>query len=453
MAKQKKTEERKQQFSPLKFVFSLVLAACFYLLDVPLSYEARAAMIITVFIGSLWLTEALPLFVTALFVPLLLVSFKVTSSSAAFYPFFSPTIALFLGGFIIARAMQKHGLDEYIASKFTGRFGKDPRFFLLGIMATTAFLSVWISNTASTALMLPIAVYVLVKSRLKPLKSNYAKALILGVAFAATIGGIATLTGTPPNGIVVADLAEHGINISYLEWIYYGLPFVLLFLPIAWAVIIAVYPPEIKKLKFSMKKVRLNQTHKKVVLIASLTMLLWLTSFAHGIPDSVIAMVPIILLFASDVLVREDLLKIDWPTLLLFGGGLSLGAAIDSTGLAAYLGTILSGLIVGQAYFVLLLMVIAFAVLMTLSASNTATAALLVPVIIALSSTLNLDVKTFAILAGIGTSLDFLVPVGTPPSAIAYGSGYVSVKDMLKVGVFLTLAGILLLAFLAWLYW
>jgi len=438
---------------PAFIILALVLAALAYTLDLPLTEQAHAIMVITVFIGVMWVTEALPLHVTALMVPILLIVFGDISTKDAYSPFFASTIVLFFGGFMIARAMQKHSLDRQIAVSFVGKFGDKPAYFLLGVMIITAFLSFWISNTASTAIMLPIALYAISKSNINLKKSNTCKLIVLGVAFAATIGGIGTIVGTPPNGITVADLAEHGIDVTFIEWMYYGMPFVILFLPVAWFILTQVYKPEIKKISMQRKHGKWTAEHKKVIAIGTLTMLLWVFSFLHGVSDSVVALFAVVLLYLFGLLETKDVSKIQWAALILFGGGLSLGAAIDVSGFSTYLGDLLGGMVAGQSIFMLFLSVIVFAVLMTLSASNTATAALIIPVVIPLAALMGVDIKNLAIAAGIGTSLDFLVPVGTPPSAIAYSSGYIRVWDMIKAGAFLTVAGILMLAFLAWFYW
>ncbi len=434
-------------------LLALVLAVLVSFLELPISEQAYVTMIITVFIGTMWVTEALPLHVTALMVPLLLVVFGGVGTKDAFSPFFAPTIALFFGGFMLARAMQKHGLDKYIATGFIGKFGNEPARLLLGVMIITAFLSFWISNTASTAIMLPIVIYAISKSGLNMRKSNCAKAIVLGVAFAATIGGIGTIVGTPPNGIAVANLAEHGIEMPFLEWMYYAMPFTILFLPVAWFILVNVYKPEIKKIKIERKKEKLTEKHRSLIGIGILTMLLWITSFMHGVSDSVVALFAVVLLYVFRLLDTDDVSKIQWAALILFGGGLSLGAAIDGSGLSLYLSDIFAGIVGGHGYFVILVSVIVFAVLMTLTASNTATAALIVPVMIPLAAILDVGIKELAVIAAIGTSLDFLIPVGTPPSAIAYSTGCITVKDMLRAGIFITIAGIILLSVLAWLYW
>jgi sodium-dependent dicarboxylate transporter 2/3/5 len=259
--------------------------------------------------------------------------------------------------------------------------------------------------------------------------------------------------GTPPNGITVADLAQAGIVVTFFDWAYYGMPFVVLFLPLTWFILIKVFKPEIKQIAIADNDGEWTKKHKTILLIGFLTIIAWVTSSIHGVGDSSVAIISVVILYALSLLETDDVSKIEWSALLLFGGGLALGSAIDSSGLGTYLGSLLGGLIVGQSLFVVFVMVGLFAVLMTLSASNTATAALIVPLVIPVAKILGLGLKPLAIIAGMGTSLDFLFPVGTPPSAIAFSTGYISVKDMFKVGLIVTISGILLLSFLAWLYW
>ena len=446
-------ERRVAGFSARRAALSLLLAAAAYSLDLPISGQAHAILAITVLSGALWFSEAMPLHVTALLSTLLLIVLASVSPGAAFAPYFNPTIVLFFGGFMLARAMQKHGLDRQLATRFISRFGSGPRGFLLGAMIITAFLSMWVSNTAAAAMMLPIALFAVSGSRLRPGKSNYGRAVVLGIAFAATIGGIATVVGTPPNGITVAELSAHGISVNFAEWLYYGLPFAAILLPIAWLILTSVYPPEIQEVSVPKESGGWTLEHGKVLLAASVAVVLWITSFLHGIPDSAVAILAVVLLYLLGLLETADLSKIDWATLLLFGGGLSLGAAMDSSGLFDFMGEALGAAISGYSGYAVFLFVISLTVLMTLSASNTATAALIVPLAASLAEATGMGIKELAIMAGIATSIDFIVPVGTPPSAVAYSTGYISVGDMARAGILITIAGALLLATLAWLYW
>ena len=419
----------------------------------PLPPQQKAVLFIMLFTGALWFTEALPLHVTALLVPLLLYMLAGTSPADAFNPFFDPVVVLLLGGFVLAVGMQKHGLDGKIAYFFINRFGHTPGRFLLGIMAVTAFLSLWMTNTASAALMIPIVLVVLKSNGLEPLKSKYGKAVVLGVAYAATVGGMGTLIGSTPNAIAMKFLADEGIKLTFLGWMEYGLPLVLILLPIAWALLMLAYPPSKRRLKIRKQKARLTQHQKEVFAIFLATVLLWLTTGIHHITASMVSVVPIILLYIFGLLDTKDFTKAHWPTLILFGGGLSLGSAIMAVGLDRTLASALVSLISGQPLLIILLTVAAFSILMTIFASNTAAAAVVVPVIIPMAAELGISVKLLTIVAALGVSLDFVVPVGTPPSAIAYSTGYIHVRDMVKAGMILAVVSTLALALLARYFW
>ncbi len=431
---------------------SVILALLMLVIPLGIDAKAQAVLAISVFTGVMWFTEAIPLHATALLATVLLI-FAGTPPKDAFSPYFAPTIVLFFGGFVIARALEKHGLDQQIARRFLSRFGHDPKLFLLGLMCVTAFLSLWMANTAATAIMLPITLYVIKKGKMEKRKSNYAKALVLAISFASTIGGIGTIVGTPPNGITVADLAAEGVQVSFFEWSYLAMPFVVIFLPITWAILLRVFPPEVKKVGLDDEPEPYSLEQKLVLAVSLLTIAAWVSVSVHNVADATIAICAVVILYALGLLETSDMSKIDWASLLMFGGGLSLGAAIESSGLGLYLGGLLVGFVTGQATLLLYVSVLAFTVILTLSASNTATAALIVPIVIPLAKALGFGLKQLGVLAGIGTSLDFIFPVGTPPSAISYSTGYISVWDMVKSGLIVTVAGILLLALLAWLYW
>jgi sodium-dependent dicarboxylate transporter 2/3/5 len=349
--------------------------------------------------------------------------------------------------------MQKHGLDEFIALSILEKTGTDPKKVLLGLMAVTAFLSMWMSNTASTAIMLPIGMIILAKNKLKPLKSSYGKALALGIAYAATIGGIGTIVGTPPNAIAVKFLADNGVHINFLQWMYYGLPVVLLLIPIAWVLMLAIFKPEVERLKLAKRTDGMTREQKKVGLVFIVTAFLWLTTPWHGVASSTIAIVPIILLYALNLLAGKDFRQINWGALILVGSGLSLGTAIHASHLDAFIASLIELFIANQPLFLVLLLTALFAIALTVVAANTATAAVLVPIVIPLALSLGLDIKFLAILVGIAVSLDFIVPVGTPPSAIAYSSGYIKVKDMVKAGIPLSLIGAVIVSILSFLFW
>ncbi|MDD5340527.1 MAG: DASS family sodium-coupled anion symporter [Candidatus ainarchaeum sp.] len=436
---------------PASIAVSVLLAALVFLIPLGLAPQPHAVLAITILMGMLWLSEALPLHVTALLGTVLFI-FAGIDPAAAFTPYFNPTIALFFGGFVLARAMQKHGLDRRLVSTLLSWFGPAPPMFLLGLMLATGFLSLWISNTATAAIMMPLAVVTF--RGIRPGRSSYAKAAVLGVAFAATIGGIGSLVGTPPNAITVADLAEHGIQVTFFDWAAHALPFVIIFLPVSWLVILLLYPPDLGQVVLPLKKAMVwTPGQKSVLAIGLFAVALWMTSSYHHVPDSAIAIIMVIFLYLAGAVETMDMRLIDWPVLLLLGGSMSMGAAVLSSGLASQIGSLLAVLLSGQAQFQLFATISLFGVLVTSLMSNTSTAALLVPIISSLPAMAGAGVKQLAMMAGMSASFNFITPAGTPPNAMAYSSGQISVWDMAKAGVPLTILAMLLLSLLAWLFW
>lgn len=434
-----------------KRILSVIIAAAIglsaYMYPVGLDQPAQAVMAIMLFAGVLWFTEAFPLWVTALIVPPLLVVAAGIEPKQAYCPFFDPIIALLLGGFVLALGIQKTGLDRRIAGLFVRAFGTRPRRYLLGLMAATAFLSFWISNTASTLLMIPIGIAAVTASGLKPLKSEYCKTVMLGIGYSATIGGVGTLIGTPPNLIAVRFLAESGIAVNFLDWMVHAMPLVAIMVLVAWGVLSFQHKPDIEEVKPPrIDSKRLDRDQKVTIAIFAATAVLWVTEGFHGVHNSVIAMLPIVGLYALNVLGKDDLKGVKWSVLILVGGGLTLGSAIHSTGLDAFIASGLSGLLMGQPEFTTFLIISLFAIAFTAFVANTAGSAILVPIGIPMAGILGIDPMIMAILIGIVVSFDFIVPVGTPPNAIAYGTGYIRVKDMLRSGILISLAGALVVA-------
>jgi len=436
----------------LNFILPLLIGVFVYFLPLNIPNEAQTVLSISIAIGILWLTEAMPLHVTSLLIPFFLVLFSGIDLTEAFIPFFDPIVVLLLGGFALAYGLQKYHLDETIAYFFVNKMGTSPKRFLLGIMIATTFLSMWMSNTATAAVMMPIVLIVLIDSKLKP-GSSYAKAAVLGVAFAATIGGLGTIVGTTPNAMAVKFLANQGITISFFDWIYHALPFSFIFLFISWFILTKIYKPEIKQIHVKKYSTKLSNHQKKTLAIFILTAFLWLTSEIHKISISLIALIPIFLFYILKMFNAEDFEKFHWDILILVGGGLSLGFAVSSSGLNIIIADVMKNIIGGNPLLIILFLVSIFCIGMTIFTSNTGTAAFIIPTVIPLANLLGIDAKILVILAGMSVSLDFLVPVGTPPNAIAYSTGYIHVKDMVKVGLVLVLIASLLLSFLAWLYW
>ena len=405
-----------------------------------------AATLATVVI--LWISEVIPLFVSALIGSFLLLAIGDFSAETVFQPYFDPVIVLFFGGFILAQGMQKYRLDYRIAHEILKRMGDRPPVFVLGLMLVTAFLSMWMSNTASAAIMIPISIIVLKENGLFHGHSRFARGVVLAVAYAATIGGIGSLVGSPPNAIAAKYLHESNVTLDFVEWMLKALPFVVLALLFTWLLLSLFNKPEIDRIRFTYHERKLDRSQKLISIIFLITVAGWLTTKFTGLSAAAVALVPVIGLFALKLLEVGDLAKISWSTLLLFGGGLSLGSAVNEVGIDSWLAGLVQDSITGIPLFAVLLMLVFFGIGVTMVASNTASAAILIPLMLPLADDLGLDLKSMAMLIAIGVSLDFMMPVGTPPSAIAYSTGVVNVRQMIKNGFLVNIGTGLILVLL-----
>ncbi len=403
--------------------------------------EANQAVVAATLVAVviLWVSEVIPMFVSALIGSFLLLALGDFSAQVVFQPYFDPVIVLFFGGFVLALGMQKYEIDYRIAHEILKRVGDRPLVFVLGLMAVTAFLSMWMSNTASAAIMIPISIIVLKENRLLHEHSRFARGTVLAVAYAATIGGIGSLVGSPPNAIAVKFLQQQNVTLDFVEWMLKALPFVLLALLLTWLLLAVFNRPEITKIRFSYHERRLDRAQKWIIAIIMLKVFGWLTTRFTGLSAATVALVPVIGLFILGLLEPADLGRISWPTLLLFGGGLSLGSAVNQVGIDLWLAGLVQDAITGIPLFAVLLMLVFFGIAVTMVASNTASAAILIPLMLPLADDLGLDLKSMAMLIAIGVSLDFMMPVGTPPSAIAYSTGEVTVRQMIKNGFMVNL--------------
>lgn len=402
-----------------------------------------------VFIAVLWLTEALHITITALLVPLLAALLGVLDTKEALGNFSNSIIFLFLGGFALAAAMHSQQLDRLIASRILrlakGRLGT--AVFLL--FATAAFLSMWISNTATTVMMLPLALGLLSCLDGERYRSTYIFVL-LGVAYSASIGGIATLVGSPPNAIAAAQ-----VGLSFSEWMALGLPITLLLLPVAILVLYLLFRPKLaERIVLNEEHISWTSQRKITLAIFCLTVLLWIFSgpvskALGGLSsfDTIVALLAIALIGITRVAEWKHIEKhTDWGVLLLFGGGLTLSHVLKATGTSEFLAHHLADMLGHASPFVILLVITAFVVFLTELASNTASAALLIPVFVAVAEGLGLTPVMVASVIAVSASCAFMLPVATPPNAIVFGSGYIRQKDMMRAGFVLNLVCISMLA-------
>lgn len=425
----------------------------FYFFPLGLEPQAQAVIAITALSMVLWISEAIPLHATALLAAFLLVVAGGFSPDKVFAQFFDRVVVLVLGGFVLAVALSKHHLDEFLAHKVLGRFSGSAGKLLLGVIAVTAFLSMWMSNSAAAAIAMPIALVILSNNNLKPLESRFGKSMVLGVAYGATIGGIGTLIGSTPNVLTQKFLAQNGVQFGFLEWGVRGFPFMVVMVAAAWLVLKTIFRPEIKKVEIARHSSVFSREQKMVAGVFVLTVLLWVTESIHGIHNSIIALVPIVLLYVLGLVDTKDFQKAGWDSLILIGGGIALGMAIHESGLDALLSNFLGGALSNQPLPVILFLLGVAGIMLTGFLSNTAASAVLIPIVTSLSAFLGLDMANLVVAGAIGVSLDFMFPMGTPPSALAYSTGYIHPLDMVKAGFIISIIGALAIAAMGALFW
>jgi solute carrier family 13 (sodium-dependent dicarboxylate transporter), member 2/3/5 len=460
----------------------LFLVLLFAPLPLPAPSHRLAAILAMMVV--FWITEALPLAVTALVGPVLAVILSVAPARAAFAPFADPIIFLFIGSFMLAEAMFVHGLDRRIAyGALSSRVvGRSPARILLVYGAVGTGLSMWISNTATTAMMFPIGLAIvahLTEGReSEPSSRNFATAMMLITAFGASVGGIGTPIGTPPNLIGIGMLARiSGVEISFFQWMTLGLPIVILlfaflagyfyFSSLRGLTLIAGRSERIQDEFRRLGPITVGQ--RNVLVAFAVTVALWLIpgvlaimgagaapfarAFATAVPEAVAAMVGALLLFVLPLkwrarrftLTWEQAVRIDWGIILLFGGGLAMGELAFSTGLAESLGRGITAWLPAHTPFALTVLFTGVAIVMSEAASNTASANMVVPIAIAVAQAAGVDPVQPALGATLGASMGFMMPISTPPNAIVYSSGYVPITAMMRHGIVLDIAGFVLI--------
>ena len=433
-----------------------------------LDFAARAVMGILFWMASWWLSEAVPLPVTSLLPALLFPLLGIADATTAMAPYADPLIFMFLGGFLLSTAVQKWDLHRMFAYRLVSMTGHSPARLVAGIMLATAFISLWISNTATAVLMLPVALSIADRP---DVDANLRKCLLLGVAYSATIGGIGTLIGTPPNLFVASFLAQHhAVQIDFLHWLGVGMPVVLLVLPGTWLLLTRWCFPLRATQGIAHDEVRfsiapLGPAGRRTLLVFSAAALCWICRvllvkieiagmrpFA-GLTDTGIAIAAALALFLlpagperprAALLAWDDAKVLPWGTLLLFGGGLSLAAAITATGVDRAVGAFVTGLPALPAW-VVIAVIVATVVFVSEVASNIATAAAMTPLLVAAGPALGLSPTTCAVVTGLAASSAYMMPVGTAANALVYGTGAVSTRDMARAGFLLNVGSIALI--------
>jgi solute carrier family 13 (sodium-dependent dicarboxylate transporter), member 2/3/5 len=397
---------------------------------------------IFVLAGILWVMETLPLFATAIVVIALQIVLLANPGAwpgfgfeegpspdfrAFLQPVADPVIILFFGGFLLARAAAKFDIDQALAAVILRLFGSQPAAIMFGLMLVTAVFSMWMSNTATTAMMITLVVPML---RQIPPGRHIRKGLVLCIPFAANIGGMGTPIASPPNAVAMGFLQSAGYEVSFLQWMLIAVPLMLALLAICWMMLRIIFPSESKDLHIRPVAATIDAKGWFVALVFLITIGLWVSEGWHRLPAAITALFPAVAFTATGLLNREDVNSLEWNILILIAGGIALGSGMQMTGLDE----IIVGWLPLTGGLVLPLMVIAAVVLSTFM-SNTATANLLLPIGISLAA---ISPGTGAVELGVSialvASVSMALPVSTPPNAIAYAQGDVSTRDFALVG-------------------
>lgn len=440
-----------------------------------MSEAAMKVAAVTVLMAIWWITEAVPIPAVSLIPIVLYPALGVMKTGAATAPYANPIIYLFMGGFFIASAMQKWNLHKRLALHTIKIVGSSPSKMVLGFMLSTGFLSMWVSNTATAMMMVPIGLAVItqitghtsaqmVAGEGGAKELNFAKSLMLGIAYAASVGGIATIIGTPPNAIMVGVLKQNGVTIDFAQWLAFGLPLSIIMMAATWFILTKilfrtgdlqlssgreVIEQDIKEMG------KITYQEKVVLTIFVAAAVSWIgRSFLKPafIDDTTIAIIAALLLFiipadlkkGQFILDWKTAVKIPWEIVLLFGGGFAVAKGFEVTKLAQWISTQLTSLD-GVSILVFVLISTVFVVFLTEITSNTAIATLLVPIMGSAAVAMNVHPFATIISACVASSFAFMLPVATPPNAVVFGSGTMRIMDMVKAGIWLNIMGSILI--------
>ncbi len=444
------------------FLFDIVIF--FILLNVlPFDAKANKGLALLVFIAVLWLTEALHVTVTALLVPLLAIGLGLVATKNALAAFADPTIFLFFGGFALATALHIQKLDRMIANKIMALARGKLFVASIYLFSITAFLSMWMSNTATAAMMLPLAMGVLSQMDREANHNTYVF-ILLGIAYSANIGGMGTLVGSPPNAIVASQL-----KLTFSDWLQYGLPIMLILMPLMIGTLYLVFKPKLNvRFEKHFEVIEMNKSRIITLCIFVTIALCWvfssqinpMLSNLLGLEkkmasfDSVVALLAAVVICSTGVATWKQIQdNTDWGVLMLFGGSLTLSAVLRDSGASKILADGIVFLIEGGHFYLIGLLVAAFIIFLTEFTSNTASAALLVPIFISIAQSLGMPELGLALIIGLGASCAFMLPVATPPNAIVFGTGEIRQSEMVRVGVLLNIVCIFVIATVGYLFW
>lgn len=407
----------------------------------PFEPAPKKGLALLLFIGILWLTEAIHITVTALMVPMgaLLLGLPKVTTASAFAPFADPIIFLFFGGFALATALHAQRLDRKIAFWLMSLAGSHLGLAAMLLFAVTAGLSMWISNTATAAMMLPLALGIMSHLDREKERPTFVF-ILLGIAYSASIGGLGTLVGSPPNAI-----AARAINMDFAGWMKVGFPLMLVLMPLMVLTLWLVFRPRLnRRIHIPTEVIPWTPRRILAMVLFGCTALAWIMGsevnelLGVGSPDTVIAVIAAVLVIVLGLASWEQVSdNTDWGVLFLFGGGLTLSSLLRSSGASAVLGDQVAAFLTGAGEFSIILGVTTFIIILTEFTSNTASAALLVPVFAAIAERMGMPPTVLVLMIGIGASCAFMLPVATPPNAIVFGTGHMRQIDMVRAGAVL----------------
>ena len=442
----------------LDFVFMLVLIKI-----LPFSAQENRGLALLIFIGILWLTEAFNITVTSLMVPVVAIGLGLINTQKALAPFSTPIIYMFFGGFVVAAVLQIQNLDKIIANYIIRLAKGNLKLSITYLFTVTTFLSMWINNTAVAAMMLPLTMGMLKGINAEKNHRLYAFVL-LGMAFSASIGGIGTLVGSAPNAILASQ-----IQVTFTEWLGYGFPVMILLVPSMifslWVILrpdfSVEFNPSLEKVSFNRKNIitLLIFIGMAIMLLFSSLLNPWISSLLE-LPkkienfDTVIALCVVILICISGVASWKEIQeRVEWGVLVLFGGGLTLSIVMKDSGASKIMADSIVQFVQTKPLWVLCFVITAFIIFLTEFTSNTASAALIMPIVISVAQSMNLPPIALAAIIACGGSCAFMLPIATPPNAIVFATGNVKQLDMAKVGLILNLFCIAIIGSMTYFVW
>ena len=442
----------------LDFVFMLVLIKI-----LPFSAQENRGLALLIFIGILWLTEAFNITVTSLMVPVVAIGLGLINTQKALAPFSTPIIYMFFGGFVVAAVLQIQNLDKIIANYIIRLAKGNLKLSITYLFTVTTFLSMWINNTAVAAMMLPLTMGMLKGINAEKNHRLYAFVL-LGMAFSASIGGIGTLVGSAPNAILASQ-----IQVTFTEWLGYGFPVMVLLVPSMifslWVILrpdfSVEFNPSLEKVSFNRKNIitLLIFIGMAIMLLFSSLLNPWISAFLE-LPkkiesfDTVIALCVVIFICISGVASWKEIQeRVEWGVLVLFGGGLTLSIVMKDSGASKIMADSIVQFVQTKPLWVLCFVITAFIIFLTEFTSNTASAALIMPIVISVAQSMNLPPIALAAIIACGASCAFMLPIATPPNAIVFATGNVKQLDMAKVGLILNLFCIAIIGGMTYFVW